>query len=101
MAETLTTDLTRQEIDARRSGGQLFTHFLRVSCTLHSGTLSHPRPGAHVRPRRDPLPSRSSARLAALTVAAVCSAAAATQIVALPTPAHADSVRIHDVQGTT
>ncbi|MGW7258045.1 endonuclease/exonuclease/phosphatase family protein [Streptomyces sp. NPDC054834] len=47
------------------------------------------------------MPSRSSARLAALTVAAVCGAAATTQIVALPTPAHADSVRIHDVQGTT
>ncbi|MEU6557221.1 endonuclease/exonuclease/phosphatase family protein [Streptomyces sp. NPDC046915] len=47
------------------------------------------------------MPSRSSARLAALTVATVCSAAAATQMVALPTPAHADSVRIHDVQGTT
>ncbi|MET8946552.1 endonuclease/exonuclease/phosphatase family protein [Streptomyces sp. NPDC004542] len=47
------------------------------------------------------MPSRSSARLAALTVAAVCSAAATVQIVALPTPAHADSVRIHDVQGTT
>ncbi|QHA03971.1 endonuclease/exonuclease/phosphatase [Streptomyces broussonetiae] len=47
------------------------------------------------------MPSRSSARLAALTVAAVCSAAAAVQIVALPAPAHADSVRIHDIQGTT
>ncbi|OLZ65926.1 endonuclease/exonuclease/phosphatase [Streptomyces sp. IMTB 2501] len=47
------------------------------------------------------MPSRSSTRLAALTVAAVCSAAAASQIVALPTPAHADSVRIHDIQGTT
>ncbi|MEU7055531.1 endonuclease/exonuclease/phosphatase family protein [Streptomyces sp. NPDC046197] len=47
------------------------------------------------------MPSKSSARLAALTVAAVCSAAAATQLIALPTPAHADSVRIHDIQGTT
>ncbi|MBG7703496.1 endonuclease/exonuclease/phosphatase family protein [Streptomyces sp. MC1] len=47
------------------------------------------------------MPSRSSARLAALTVATVCSAAAVSQIVALPTPAHADSVRVHDVQGTT
>ncbi|MDO0928281.1 endonuclease/exonuclease/phosphatase [Streptomyces sp. TG1A-8] len=47
------------------------------------------------------MPSRSSTRLAALTVAAVCSAAAASQIVVLPTPAHADSVRVHDVQGTT
>ncbi|SEC74932.1 hypothetical protein SAMN05216532_2295 [Streptomyces sp. 2231.1] len=44
------------------------------------------------------MPSRSSARLAALTVAAVCSA---TSVVVLTSPAHADSVRIHDVQGTT
>ncbi|MEU6572816.1 endonuclease/exonuclease/phosphatase family protein [Streptomyces sp. NPDC046805] len=47
------------------------------------------------------MPSRYSARLAALTVAAVCSATAAAQIVALPTPAHADAVRVHDIQGTT
>ncbi|GGV79374.1 hypothetical protein GCM10010294_50060 [Streptomyces griseoloalbus] len=46
------------------------------------------------------MPSKSSARLAALTVAAVC-CASATQIVVLPTPAHADTVRIHDVQGDT
>ncbi|MEU6142107.1 endonuclease/exonuclease/phosphatase family protein [Streptomyces sp. NPDC047081] len=44
------------------------------------------------------MPSKKSARLAALTVAAVCSAASA---VALTSPAHADSVRIHDIQGTT
>ncbi|MQY33317.1 hypothetical protein SRB17_12780 [Streptomyces sp. RB17] len=44
------------------------------------------------------MPSRSSARLAALTVAAVCSAASA---IVLTSPAHADSVRIHDIQGTT
>ncbi|MER5541750.1 endonuclease/exonuclease/phosphatase family protein [Streptomyces sp. NPDC002589] len=44
------------------------------------------------------MPSRSSTRLAALTVAAVCSAASA---VVLASPAHADSVRIHDIQGTT
>ncbi|MFF3335965.1 endonuclease/exonuclease/phosphatase family protein [Streptomyces sp. NPDC002888] len=44
------------------------------------------------------MPSRSSARLAALTVAAVCSAAS---IVVLTSPAHADSVRIHDIQGST
>ncbi|MFF8732571.1 endonuclease/exonuclease/phosphatase family protein [Streptomyces sp. NPDC015171] len=44
------------------------------------------------------MPSRSSARLAALTVAAVCSA---TSAVVLTSPAHADSVRIHDIQGTT
>ncbi|MEU6536223.1 endonuclease/exonuclease/phosphatase family protein [Streptomyces sp. NPDC047000] len=44
------------------------------------------------------MPSKSSARLAALTVAAVCSAAST---VVLTSPAHADSVRIHDVQGTT
>ncbi|MEU6099758.1 endonuclease/exonuclease/phosphatase family protein [Streptomyces flaveolus] len=42
--------------------------------------------------------SKSSARLAALTVAAVCSAAST---VVLTSPAHADSVRIHDIQGTT
>jgi predicted extracellular nuclease len=47
------------------------------------------------------LPSKSSARLAALTVAAVCSAAVAAQTTVLTTPAHADSVRIHDIQGTT
>ncbi|MFJ3230477.1 endonuclease/exonuclease/phosphatase family protein [Streptomyces sp. NPDC086787] len=44
------------------------------------------------------MPSRSSARLAALTVAAVCSAAST---VALTSPAHADTVRVHDIQGTT
>ena len=44
------------------------------------------------------MPSKSSARLAALTVAAVCSAASA---VVLTSPAHADSVRIHDIQGST
>ncbi|MFI5974371.1 endonuclease/exonuclease/phosphatase family protein [Streptomyces sp. NPDC051452] len=44
------------------------------------------------------MPSRSSARLAALTVAAVCSAASA---VVVTSPAHADSVRVHDIQGTT
>jgi uncharacterized protein len=49
-------------------------------------------------PGGNPLPSRSSARLAALTVAAVCSAASA---VVVASPAHADSVRIHDIQGTT
>lgn len=47
------------------------------------------------------MPSKSSARLAALTVAAVCSAAAVTQMIVLPAPAHADSVRVHDIQGTT
>ncbi|MFH9043917.1 endonuclease/exonuclease/phosphatase family protein [Streptomyces sp. NPDC017966] len=44
------------------------------------------------------MPSKSSARLAALTVAAVCSAAST---VVLTSPAHADTVRIHDVQGDT
>lgn len=44
------------------------------------------------------MPSKKSARLAALTVAAVCSAASA---VVLTAPAHADSVRIHDIQGST
>jgi predicted extracellular nuclease len=44
------------------------------------------------------LASKSSARLAALTVAAVCSV---TSTVVLTSPAHADSVRVHDIQGTT
>ncbi|MFG2516925.1 endonuclease/exonuclease/phosphatase family protein [Streptomyces sp. NPDC048584] len=44
------------------------------------------------------MPSKSSARLAALTVAAVCCAASA---VVLTTPAHADTVRVHDIQGGT
>ncbi|MEU6095665.1 endonuclease/exonuclease/phosphatase family protein [Streptomyces sp. NPDC047079] len=44
------------------------------------------------------MPSKSSARLAALTVAAVCSTLSG---VVLITPAHADTVRIHDIQGTT
>ncbi|MFF6984036.1 endonuclease/exonuclease/phosphatase family protein [Streptomyces sp. NPDC008343] len=44
------------------------------------------------------MPSKKSARLAALTVAAVCSAAST---VVLTSPAHADSVRIHDIQGST
>jgi predicted extracellular nuclease len=44
------------------------------------------------------LPSKSSARLAALTVAAACSAATTLVLVS---PAHAAAVRIHDVQGTT
>ncbi|MFD7690785.1 endonuclease/exonuclease/phosphatase family protein [Streptomyces sp. NPDC059781] len=41
---------------------------------------------------------RKSARLAALTVAAACSAAST---VVLTSPAHADTVRVHDVQGDT
>ncbi|MEU1853083.1 endonuclease/exonuclease/phosphatase family protein [Streptomyces sp. NPDC019990] len=44
------------------------------------------------------MPSKSSARLAALTVAAACSAAST---IVLTTPAHADAVRIHDIQGST
>ncbi|MFJ5994583.1 endonuclease/exonuclease/phosphatase family protein [Streptomyces sp. NPDC092370] len=44
------------------------------------------------------MPSKSSARLAALTVAAACSAAST---IVLTSPAHAESVRIHDVQGST
>ncbi|MFI2639506.1 endonuclease/exonuclease/phosphatase family protein [Streptomyces sp. NPDC018610] len=44
------------------------------------------------------MPSKSSARLAALTVAAACSAAST---ILFTVPAHADSVRIHDIQGTT
>ncbi|MEW2116823.1 endonuclease/exonuclease/phosphatase family protein [Streptomyces sp. NPDC005474] len=45
------------------------------------------------------MPSKSSARLAALTVAAVCSTVAA--MVVVPSAAHADTIRIHDIQGTT
>ncbi|MFE1144562.1 endonuclease/exonuclease/phosphatase family protein [Streptomyces rochei] len=41
--------------------------------------------------------SKSSARLAALTVAAVCSAST----IVLTSPAQADSVRVHDIQGST
>ncbi|MEU6885544.1 endonuclease/exonuclease/phosphatase family protein [Streptomyces viridosporus] len=44
------------------------------------------------------MPSKPSARLAALTVAAVCSAASTVLVTA---PAHADGVRIHDIQGDT
>lgn len=44
------------------------------------------------------MPSKKSARLAALTVAAVCSAAST---VALTTPAQAATVAVHDIQGTT
>ncbi|MEZ3180515.1 endonuclease/exonuclease/phosphatase [Streptomyces pimonensis] len=42
--------------------------------------------------------SRKSVRLAALAVAAACSAASA---VVLTSPAHADTVRVHDIQGDT
>ncbi|AJE86368.1 large secreted protein [Streptomyces albus] len=45
-----------------------------------------------------PLPSKTSWRLAALTVAAVSTAAGA---VALSSPASADEVRVHDIQGAT
>ncbi|MET9871418.1 endonuclease/exonuclease/phosphatase family protein [Streptomyces sp. NPDC006386] len=44
------------------------------------------------------MPSKSSARLAALTVAAACSAAST---IVLTTPAHAESVHVHDIQGST
>ncbi|MFF7738436.1 endonuclease/exonuclease/phosphatase family protein [Streptomyces sp. NPDC007984] len=44
------------------------------------------------------MPSKSSARLAALTVVAACSAAST---IVLTSPAHAESVRIHDIQGNT
>ncbi|MDK1346038.1 endonuclease/exonuclease/phosphatase [Streptomyces sp. 378] len=44
------------------------------------------------------MPSKSSARLAALTVAAACSAAST---IVLTSPAHAESVRVHDIQGST
>ncbi|MFJ3227406.1 endonuclease/exonuclease/phosphatase family protein [Streptomyces sp. NPDC086783] len=44
------------------------------------------------------MPSKRTARIAALTVAAVCSTVSA---VVLTAPAHADTVHIHDIQGTT
>ncbi|WP_415936504.1 endonuclease/exonuclease/phosphatase family protein [Streptomyces sp. 039-1] len=44
------------------------------------------------------MPSKRTSRIGALTVAAACSTLSA---VVLTTPAHADSVRIHDIQGTT
>lgn len=44
------------------------------------------------------MPSKRTARTGALTVAAVCSTLSA---VVLTTPAHADTVHIHDIQGTT
>jgi predicted extracellular nuclease len=44
------------------------------------------------------LPSKSSSRIAALTVAAVCSTVSA---VVLTSPAEAAEVRVHDIQGNT
>ncbi|MEU9788887.1 endonuclease/exonuclease/phosphatase family protein [Streptomyces phaeochromogenes] len=44
------------------------------------------------------MPSKSSARIAALTVAAVCSTVSA---VVVTSPAHADAVAVHDIQGST
>ncbi|RVU22057.1 endonuclease/exonuclease/phosphatase [Streptomyces antnestii] len=44
------------------------------------------------------MPSKNTSRLAALTVAAVCSTVSA---IVLTSPAHADAIRIHDIQGTT
>lgn len=44
------------------------------------------------------LPSKRTARIGALTVAAICSTVSA---VALTSPAAADTIRIHDIQGTT
>ena len=108
MAETLTSALTRQEIDARRSRGEhSLTGSTRVTsrptgCGSPASYATAPRstlvPAPTHVPGGIPLPSKSSARLAALTVAAVCGAASA---VVLTSPAHADSVRVHDVQGTT
>lgn len=45
-----------------------------------------------------PLPSRRTARIGALTVAAICST---VSTVVLTSPAEADSIRVHDIQGTT
>ncbi|MER6158117.1 endonuclease/exonuclease/phosphatase family protein [Streptomyces sp. NPDC001868] len=44
------------------------------------------------------MPSKRTARIGALTVATICSTVSA---VVLTSPAEADSVRIHDIQGTT
>ncbi|WP_338898963.1 endonuclease/exonuclease/phosphatase family protein [Streptomyces sp. TG1A-60] len=44
------------------------------------------------------MPSKRTARIGALTVATICSTVSA---VVLTSPAHADSLRIHDIQGTT
>ncbi|MER5693717.1 endonuclease/exonuclease/phosphatase family protein [Streptomyces mirabilis] len=44
------------------------------------------------------MPSKRTARIGALTVAAVCSTVSA---VVLTAPAHADTVHIHDIQSTT
>ncbi|MEU5704623.1 endonuclease/exonuclease/phosphatase family protein [Streptomyces aurantiacus] len=44
------------------------------------------------------MPSKSSVRIAALTVAAVCSTLSS---VVLTSPAHADAVAVHDIQGST
>ncbi|MFI1412660.1 endonuclease/exonuclease/phosphatase [Streptomyces sp. NPDC020707] len=44
------------------------------------------------------MPSKSSARIAALTVAAVCSTVSS---VVVASPAHADPVAVHDIQGST
>ncbi|WP_326583663.1 endonuclease/exonuclease/phosphatase [Streptomyces sp. NBC_00481] len=44
------------------------------------------------------MPSKRTARIGALTVAAICSTVSA---VVLTSPAEADSIRIHDIQGTT
>ncbi|BCL31481.1 endonuclease/exonuclease/phosphatase family protein [Streptomyces aurantiacus] len=44
------------------------------------------------------MPSKSSVRIAALTVAAVCSTVSS---VVLTSPAHADAVAVHDIQGST
>ncbi|MEE1765656.1 MULTISPECIES: endonuclease/exonuclease/phosphatase family protein [unclassified Streptomyces] len=44
------------------------------------------------------MPSKRTARIGALTVATICSTVSA---VVLTSPAEADSIRIHDIQGTT
>ncbi|BBC37465.1 Endonuclease/exonuclease/phosphatase family protein [Streptomyces graminofaciens] len=44
------------------------------------------------------MPSKRTARIGALTVATICSTVSA---VALTSPAQADAIRIHDIQGTT
>ena len=102
LAETLTTALTRQEIDARRSPADICSpYFLRASLPAPGRGSHHPRPPSSRRSRTSPEGSRCRARvraLAALTVAAVCPRPPPS---CSPRPPHADAVRIHDIQGTT
>jgi uncharacterized protein len=114
MAETLTTGLTRLEIDARRNSRVATGARPRPPRTPLSGVPAfyarhtappvsgHPPstlvPAPMYVPGGISLPSKRTARIGALTVAAICSTVSA---VALTSPAAADTIRIHDIQGTT